>query len=167
VIARVPSKGIRRRRRTVIVQGVEGFALSRDQAGVGVSAIAAPIWTAGSVQSTVEVGVPNQRAARSDVSGSDIANLESEAPPREIGVTSGPTQNRSKAKLRGPLPMRAWIRPAPTSCLWRSFAPHPVMTRPRGLAPAVLLAYDLMTLEYFSEMAAARTSPCPKWRMGL
>ena len=39
----------------------EGFALSRDQADVGASAIAAPIWTADSVQGSVGVGVLNQR----------------------------------------------------------------------------------------------------------
>jgi DNA-binding IclR family transcriptional regulator len=39
----------------------EGFALSRDQAGVGASAIAATVWTAGSVQGSVEVAVPDQR----------------------------------------------------------------------------------------------------------
>jgi IclR family acetate operon transcriptional repressor len=39
----------------------EGFALSRDQADVGASAIAAPVWTAGSVQGSVGVAVPNQR----------------------------------------------------------------------------------------------------------
>jgi IclR family acetate operon transcriptional repressor len=39
----------------------EGFALSRDQADVGASAIAAPVWTAGSVQGSIGVAVPNQR----------------------------------------------------------------------------------------------------------
>ena len=39
----------------------EGFALSRDQADVGASAIAAPVWTAGSVQGSVGGAVPNQR----------------------------------------------------------------------------------------------------------
>jgi DNA-binding IclR family transcriptional regulator len=39
----------------------EGFALSRDQADVGASAIAAPVWTAGAVQGSVGVAVPNQR----------------------------------------------------------------------------------------------------------
>jgi IclR family transcriptional regulator, acetate operon repressor len=39
----------------------EGFALSRDQADVGASAIAAPVWTAGVVQGSVGVAVPNQR----------------------------------------------------------------------------------------------------------
>ncbi len=38
-----------------------GYALSRDQADVGASAIAAPLWTAGAVQGSVGVGVPNQR----------------------------------------------------------------------------------------------------------
>jgi IclR family transcriptional regulator, acetate operon repressor len=39
----------------------EGFALSRDQADVGASGIAAPIWTGGSVQGSIGVAVPNQR----------------------------------------------------------------------------------------------------------
>ncbi len=39
----------------------DGFALSRDQADVGASAIAAPVWTAGRVQGSVGVAVPNQR----------------------------------------------------------------------------------------------------------
>jgi IclR family acetate operon transcriptional repressor len=39
----------------------EGFALSRDQADVGASAIAAPVWTAGSVRGSIGVAVPNQR----------------------------------------------------------------------------------------------------------
>ena len=39
----------------------DGFAVSRDQADVGASAIAAPVWTAGLVQGSVGVAVPNQR----------------------------------------------------------------------------------------------------------
>jgi len=39
----------------------EGYALSRDQADVGASAIAAPVWSAGTVQGSVGVAVPNQR----------------------------------------------------------------------------------------------------------
>ncbi len=43
----------------------DGFALSRDQADVGASAIAAPVWTAGTVQGSVGVAVPNQRFSES------------------------------------------------------------------------------------------------------
>jgi DNA-binding IclR family transcriptional regulator len=50
----------------------EGFALSRDQADVGASAIAAPIWTAGAVQGSVGVGVPNQRFV--EVTEGDLAD---------------------------------------------------------------------------------------------
>jgi IclR family transcriptional regulator, acetate operon repressor len=39
----------------------DGYALSCDQADVGASAIAAPVWTAGLVQGSVGVAVPNQR----------------------------------------------------------------------------------------------------------
>jgi DNA-binding IclR family transcriptional regulator len=39
----------------------EGYALSRDQADVGASGIAAPLWTAGSVNSSIGIAVPNQR----------------------------------------------------------------------------------------------------------
>ncbi|HEY2213813.1 MAG TPA: IclR family transcriptional regulator C-terminal domain-containing protein, partial [Acidimicrobiales bacterium] len=39
----------------------DGFAISRDQADVGASAIAAPVWTAGVIQGSVGVAVPNQR----------------------------------------------------------------------------------------------------------
>jgi DNA-binding IclR family transcriptional regulator len=39
----------------------DGFAASRDQADVGASAIAAPVWTAGAVRGSVGVAVPNQR----------------------------------------------------------------------------------------------------------
>jgi IclR family transcriptional regulator, acetate operon repressor len=39
----------------------EGFALSRDQADVGASGIAAPVWTAGAVKSSIGIAVPNQR----------------------------------------------------------------------------------------------------------
>ena len=39
----------------------DGYAVSRDQADVGASAIAAPVWTAGIVQGSVGVAVPNQR----------------------------------------------------------------------------------------------------------
>ena len=39
----------------------EGFALSSDQADVGASGIAAPVWTAGSVNSSIGIAVPNQR----------------------------------------------------------------------------------------------------------
>jgi DNA-binding IclR family transcriptional regulator len=35
--------------------------LSRDQADVGASAIASPIWTAGRVEGSIGVAVPNQR----------------------------------------------------------------------------------------------------------
>jgi IclR family transcriptional regulator, acetate operon repressor len=44
----------------------EGFALSRDQADVGASAIAAPLWTAGRVQGSIGVAVPNQRFAEAN-----------------------------------------------------------------------------------------------------
>ncbi len=39
----------------------DGFAVSRDQADVGASAIACPIRTAGHVQSSIGIAVPNQR----------------------------------------------------------------------------------------------------------
>jgi DNA-binding IclR family transcriptional regulator len=39
----------------------EGFALSRDQADVGASGIAAPAWTAGAVNCSIGIAVPNQR----------------------------------------------------------------------------------------------------------
>ncbi len=39
----------------------DGYAVSRDQADVGASAIAAPVWTAGIVQGSVGIAVPNQR----------------------------------------------------------------------------------------------------------
>jgi DNA-binding IclR family transcriptional regulator len=39
----------------------EGFAVSRDQADVGASGIAAPIWTSRSVQGSIGTAMPNQR----------------------------------------------------------------------------------------------------------
>ncbi len=39
----------------------DGFASSQDQADVGASAIAAPVWSAGVVRGSVGVAVPNQR----------------------------------------------------------------------------------------------------------
>jgi IclR family transcriptional regulator, acetate operon repressor len=39
----------------------DGYTLSRDQADVGASAVAAPVWTTGMVQGSVGVAVPNQR----------------------------------------------------------------------------------------------------------
>ncbi|MGP0030317.1 MAG: IclR family transcriptional regulator [Acidimicrobiales bacterium] len=57
----------------------EGFALSRDQADVGASAIAAPVRTAGSVNSSIGVAVPNQRfdeATHANLAGEVIRAAE-------------------------------------------------------------------------------------------
>ncbi|MDA8044304.1 MAG: hypothetical protein M0Z30_03560 [Actinomycetota bacterium] len=49
----------------------DGYALSHDQADVGASAVAAPIYTTGEVQSSIAVAMPNQRFDH--ISAADLA----------------------------------------------------------------------------------------------
>ncbi len=64
----------------------EGFALSRDQADVGASAIAAPIWTAGRVEGSIGVAVPNQRFEEAhDGDLADAVMRAAEVTSRRIG----------------------------------------------------------------------------------
>jgi DNA-binding IclR family transcriptional regulator len=86
----------------------EGLVVSRDQADVGASAIAAPIWTARAVQGSVGVGVPNQRfttAHETELAGhvTRVAQLIS----RRLGDPLSALDTRSPAEIRSQSSSRA------------------------------------------------------------